>query len=389
MSLHPAKALRQNIEAQARRLGFQLFGVTTPDPPPHLDVYEHWLEAGRHGEMTYLATERARQRRADPRLILPECRSVLVLGMRYATPLPSDQLNSRVPGELYGRVAAYAWGNDYHNVFKERLQALVTFIETQVGAPAPNRWYTDTGPLLERELAQRAGLGWIGKNTCLINPQRGSYFLLAEVLLGVELEPDQPFKFDRCGSCTRCLEACPTACILPDRTIDSRRCISYLTIELKGPIPPDLRPLNGDWVFGCDICQQVCPWNVRFSQPGVQSIDPAFDPLPDMPFPDLVEALKLTPQEFNRKFKNSPLKRAKRRGYLRNSAVALGNLGDGAAAPALAQAVLGDPEPLVRGHAAWALGRIGGDIASITLSQALQEEKDAYVLKEIRQALHP
>jgi len=388
MIFQEAKMSRQKIEAQARRLGFQLFGVTTPDPPPHLEVYDGWLEAGRHAEMAYLATERARQRRADPRLILPECRSILVLGMQYPQPLPGDRLNSGVSDELRGRVAAYAWGEDYHNVFAERMQALVAFIEAEVGAPISNRWYTDTGPLLERELAQRAGLGWIGKNTCLIDPERGSYYLLAEVLLSVELEPDQAFTFDRCGSCTRCLEACPTACILPDRTIDSRRCISYLTIELKGPIPSDLRPLIGDWVFGCDICQQVCPWNVRFAQHQDQPPDPAFFPFPDLPRPDLVEALSLTSQAFNRKFKNSPLKRAKRRGYLRNAAVALGNLGVPVAASALAQAVLSDPEPLVRGHAAWALGRIGGELASATLSLALQNETDVYVLEEIRQALH-
>jgi epoxyqueuosine reductase len=388
MTLHPANTLRQKIEAQARRLGFQLVGVAPPDPPPHLEVYESWLEAGRHGEMAYLATERARQRRADPRLILPECRSILVLGMRYPTPLPHDRLNSGVQGGLRGRVAAYAWGDDYHNVFAERLQALMAFIEAEIGAPTPNRCYTDTGPLLERELAQHAGLGWIGKNTCLIDPQHGSFFLLAEILLGIDLEPDQPFTFDRCGSCTRCLQACPTACILPDRTIDSRRCISYLTIELKGPIPSDLRPLIGDWVFGCDICQQVCPWNLRFAQLQDQQSDPAFSPLSDLPCPDLAKALSLIPQAFNRKFKNSPLKRAKRQGYLRNAAVALGNLGDPAASPALAQAILSDPEPLVRGHAAWALGRIGGVVASTTLSRAFQNEEDAYVLEEIQQVLH-
>jgi len=387
MSLQAAKTMRQNIEAQARRLGFQLFGVTTPDPPPHLEIYERWLEAGKHGEMAYLATERARQRRADPRLILPECRSILVLGIRYPEPPPGGQHSSGESGALRGRVAAYAWGDDYHEVLVERMQALVDFIEAQVGAPFPNRWYTDTGPLLERELAQRAGLGWIGKNTCLIDPRGGSYFLLGEVLVGIELEPDKVFTFDRCGACTRCLQACPTACILPDRTIDSQRCISYLTIELKGPIPLELRSLMGEWVFGCDICQQVCPWNVRFAQLGRLPLDPAFAPRPDLPLPDLVAALSLTPQSFNLKFKNSPLKRAKRRGYLRNVAVALGNLGDPVAAPPLAETLLNDPEPLVRGHAAWALGLIGGETASTSLSQALQNEKDAYVLEEIQRAL--
>jgi epoxyqueuosine reductase len=388
MSLQPVKALRQNVEAQARRLGFQLFGVTTPDPPPHLEVYTLWLEVGFHGEMAYLATERARQRRADPRLILPDCHSILVLGMRYPTPPSGERASPEDLGGLRGRVAAYAWGNDYHDVLVERIQTLVAYLEAEVGAPVPNRWYTDTGPLLERELAQRAGLGWIGKNTCLIDPQRGSYFLLAEVLLGIELEPDQPFAFDHCGSCSRCMEACPTNCILPDRRIDSQRCISYLTIELKGPIPLDLRPQTGDWVFGCDVCQQVCPWNERFAQAWGEPVDPAFAPLPGLPRPDLIAALSLTPQAFNRRFKDSPLKRAKRRGYLRNVAVALGNLGDPVAAPPLAEAMLHDPEPLVRGHAAWALGRIGGKTARQALSRALHYEQDAYVLGEIHQALH-
>jgi epoxyqueuosine reductase len=381
--------LTQAIKAEARRLGFELAGVTTPDPPLHVDVFERWLAAGRQGEMAYLESERSRQRRADPRQILPECRSILVLAARYPTPspLPPASLNfGRGGGDA--EVAAYAWGADYHDVLAERLRALVEFIEAQVGRPVPNRWYTDTGPILERELAQRAGLGWIGKNTCLINPQLGSYFLLAEILLGLELEPDQPFAADRCGSCTRCLEACPTACILPDRTLDARRCISYLTIELKGPIPSELRPQIGDWVFGCDVCQQVCPWNLRFA-PSPQE-PPAIESLaarPGLPQPDLVEELALTPQAFNRKFKGSPLKRAKRRGYLRNVAVALGNRRDPRAVPALAQSLAGDPEPLVRSHAAWALGQIGGEPARRALLEARQKEQDTSVLAEIESAL--
>jgi epoxyqueuosine reductase len=252
-----------------------------------------------------------------------------------------------------GRVAAYAWGTDYHLVLLERLRALVAFVETHVGHPIPNRWYTDTGPILERDLAQRAGLGWIGKNTCLINPRLGSYFLLAEILLGIDLEPDPPFEADRCGTCRRCLEACPTHCILPDHTLDARRCISYLTIELKGEIPLDLRESMGQWVFGCDICQMICPWN-RFAAPAG---DPAFAPRPGVACPDLIQDIRLTPQAFNEKFKNSPIKRAKRRGYLRNVAVTLGNAGDSAAIPAL-ERTLKDDESLVREHAVWALQQI-------------------------------
>jgi epoxyqueuosine reductase len=230
---------------------------------------------------------------------------------------------------------------------------LVAFVETHVGHPIPNRWYTDTGPILERDLAQRAGLGWIGKNTCLINPRLGSYFLLAEILLGIDLEPDPPFEADRCGTCRVCLEACPTHCILPDHTLDARRCISYLTIELKGEIPLDLRERMGEWLFGCDVCQMVCPWN-RFA---ASAGDPAFAPRPGVACPDLIQEIRLTPQAFNEKFKKSPIKRAKRRGYLRNVAVTLGNAGDSAAIPAL-ERTLQDDESLVREHAAWALQQI-------------------------------
>jgi epoxyqueuosine reductase len=253
-----------------------------------------------------------------------------------------------------------------------------------VGREIPNRWYTDTGPILEHDIAQRAGLGWTGKNTCTIHPKKGSYFFLAEILLGVDLEPDPAFIPDHCGSCTRCLEACPTSCIRPDRTLEAGRCISYLTIELKGAIPVELRPQMGDWVFGCDVCQQVCPWNQRFARQIGQS---EFSPHPRVPRPNLVEELSLTPEAFNRKFKGSPVKRAKRRGYLRNVAVALGNAGDPAAIPALAEALDGEPETLVRRHAAWALGQIGGHAARRALVSALKGEVDADVQAEIRDAL--
>ncbi len=378
--------LTQAVKDYAQRLGFALTGVTTPDAPPHLDVYERWLKEGRHGEMSYLATERARRCRADPREISPECRSILVLGIRYPAPPPIPPSLAEKGGAWgigYGRVAAYAWGNDYHDILPDRLRSIVAFIETQAGHAIPNRWYTDTGPLLERELAQRAGLGWIGKNTCLIHPRLGSYFLLAEILLGIELDPDPPFSFDRCGTCTRCLDACPTGCILPDRTVDARRCISYLTIELKGSIPPDLRSKMGAWVFGCDVCQQVCPWNRWAAADG----DPAFAPRPGVPNPILADELSLTAEDFNRKFKHNPVKRARRRGYLRNAAVAAGISGGQPTAPALARALRLDFEPLVRAHAAWALGRTGGEHARQALVEAASSENDPYVLSEINAAI--
>ncbi len=348
--------LSQDIRDEALRLGFPLAGITTPDPPPHWPTYENWLALGRNGQMGYLATERARAGRRDPRQILPECKSILVLGVPYPAPrlgeaAGEDMLRQRrLPR---GRVAAYAWGMDYHLVIPERLKALAAFIEAKVGGPLPKRMYTDTGPLLERELAQRAGLGWIGRNTCLINPRRGSYFLLAEILLGIQLVPDAPFEYDRCGTCARCINACPTQCILPDRTLDARRCISYLTIELKDSVPPDLRPRMGNWVFGCDVCQEVCPWN-RFAD--VRG-DQAFAPRAEVNAPELTAEADLTPQAFNRKFKESPVQRARRRGYLRNVAIALGNSANPAAVPALEHLVQ-KAEGVVPEHAVWALDRI-------------------------------
>jgi epoxyqueuosine reductase len=375
-------SLKKEIAAEARRLGFSLFGVVEPKTPPNYDVYEGWLAQGKHGEMAYLDTETARKRRKDPKLILPGCKSILVLGWPHSPPdLFVEELESNQQ-RLSGRVASYAWSEDYHDVIPPRLKELVDFIEVKVGGPIPNRWYTDTGPILERDLAQQAGLGWIGKNTCLINPQQGSFFLLAELFLGIEIEPDTPFSADRCGTCTRCIEACPTDCIQLDRTIDAARCISYLTIELKGAIERDLRPQIGDWIFGCDVCQQVCPWNLRFanhedSNPREKSFEQA----------DLIAELALSPREFNRKFKGSPIKRAKRRGYLRNVAVALGNSKTNSGIPQLINSLNEDHEPLVRGHAAWALGTIGGGQSKKALEIALTKEEDPFVIEEIRSAL--
>jgi epoxyqueuosine reductase len=354
------KDLKEKIKAKSRELGFILAGVTAPDPPPHTSTFEDWLAQGRHGTMDYLATERSRARRADPREIMPECKSILVLATPYSPPvhppiaahqMSNENANpSAEMGEPEGGIASYAWGEDYHDVLPKRMKALVQFIEEQVGAPIKNRWYTDTGPILERDLAQRAGIGWIGKNTCLIHPKHGSYFLLSEILLDLALEPDPPFVTDHCGTCTLCIEACPTDCILSDRTIDATRCISYLTIELKDEVPTELRHKIGNWVFGCDICQMVCPWN-RFAGEG----DPAFGN--DSPHHSLTEELSISAQEFNQRFKGTPVKRAKRRGYLRNVAVALGNTGDMHALPVL-QNALDHEEPLVREHAQWAIEKI-------------------------------
>ena len=349
-------SLKQAIKEKARQLGFTLAGVTSSEPPLHYSIFETWLNADMHGTMNYLAEERSRTRRADPKQILPECKSILVLAMPYS---PLKNAEYRMQNAEF-KIAAYALGDDYHDIIPPRLKLLVEFIEEEFGHPIPNRYYTDTGPILERELAQRAGLGWIGKNSMLINPQAGSTFFLSEILLGIELEPDQPLITDHCGTCTRCITACPTQCILPNRTLDARRCISYLTIELKTDIPEELRPLMQDWIFGCDICQQVCPWN-RFSSQADSSFEPKI-PLPVLTLrhaQDAASDLTLTSVEFNQRFKKSPIKRAKRRGYLRNLAVATGNKGNENDIPILEQAVQ-DEEPIVREHAQWALQEVKG-----------------------------
>ena len=375
------QTVRDLIQAETQRLGFPLFGVAPLAPPPHLDTYHQWIQAGRHASMAYLATERAVQRRAQPQLIHPEAAALLVVALPYWNPLAAPD---GPVGEALGRVAAYAWGDDYHDLIPPRLAELLTILEKQLGRSILARSYTDTGPILERDFAQQAGLGWSGKNTCFISPRHGSYFLLGETLLDVPLEPDPPFRSDQCGTCRRCIEACPTVCIRPDRTIDSGRCISYLTIENKGSIPADLRPQIGEWVFGCDICQMVCPWNLRFAH---ASGDPAMAPRPDLPRPVLRKELRLTPQEFNRKFRGSPVQRARRRGYLRNVAVALGNQPDPAAIPDLANSLANEPEPLVRAHVAWALGRMRQRRARQALEQSLPRESDPNTLQEIIQAL--
>jgi epoxyqueuosine reductase len=374
--------ITEAIKEKAYELGFSLVGITNCEPLPHEEVFTNWLQQGKHGQMAYLETPHSRQSRANPGRLLEGCQSVVVLGTRYPRPNSAEEYTQNKKRPL-GRLAAYAWGEDYHAFLPSRLKDLVSFIEAQLGHSIPNRWYSDTGPILERELAQRAGLGWIGKNTCLINPGKGSYFLLAEILLGIELKPDAPFTADRCGNCTRCIQACPTGCILPNRTLDARHCISYLTIELKGAIPEKLRPLMGNWVFGCDVCQLVCPWN-RFAE---EESDQAFAILKSQPPPDLLEELNLTAQTFNQKYRHSAIKRPKRRGYLRNVAVALGNLHAPQATPRLVQILHDESEPLVRAHAAWALGQIGGTEARNNLESALGEELDLTVRQEIHNSL--
>ena len=372
------------IVKQAHRLGFSLVGFAPAGPPRAAARYRAWLERGYHGEMAYLARPEAVARRQDVSRILPGVQTVVALAVNYRTAdLPTG------PGEdpARGLISRYAWGDDYHDLLTDRLRQLGAAIEDRGGGAVAWRAYVDTGPLLEREWAARGRLGFVGHNTHLIHPRLGSWLFLGELLLTVEVHPPPGAApspaFGSCGTCTRCLEACPTGALVAPYVLDARRCISYLTIELKGPIPADLRPLLGNRIFGCDICQEVCPWNRRFAQP---SSETAFQPRPENVAPSLLELMALDEEGFRQRFRGSPVKRAKRRGLLRNVAVALGNWGDKAAIPALARA-LSDPEPLIRGHAAWALGRIGDATARRHLTKALAAETDEWVRQEIEATL--
>ncbi len=368
-----------DLKAQAQQAGFVLCEICPTTTPAHYEHYQDWLMQGYQAEMAYLATPEAQARRADARAILPTCRSLVLL----ATPYYQDSPSQPAPTTATGQFARYAWGADYHDVLLKRLQELLAWLETTVGRPINNRLYVDTGAVLERDVAQQAGLGWIGKNAMLIHPKHGSWLLLSEMLLDLALPVSSAPVTDHCGSCTRCIEACPTSALKPGRLLDSNLCIAYHTIENKGAVPIDLRAQFGNWVFGCDICQTVCPWQ-RFARP---TPDPAFAALSPRPQADLVALLAQTPAEFAQQFKGSAVKRSKRRGLLRNVAIALGNAKDPATLPAIAHALQHEQEPLVRAHLAWALGQFPPQLAKPILLTALQIEQDATVLGEIHTAL--
>jgi len=335
----------ERARALARESGFDLAGVAAADAPPELAAFTEWIARGYAGEMAYLTSQR--ERRADLRTAFPWARSVVSVGLQYDTPAPY----STAAAADRGWIARYAWGDDYHDVMKARLEALRARLVAEMG-PMESRVYVDTGPIVERVYAAAAGLGAWGKNTCLLHPEHGSWFFLGEVVTDLEMEADTP-RPDMCGSCTACLEACPTGALVAPYVLDATRCISYLTIELKGPIPDEHRADLGRHVFGCDICQDVCPWNRKRREAG----EPAFTPREGLMAPDLDALAALDDDAFRRTFRRSPVKRAKRRGLLRNVAVALGNSGDPARRPVL-ERLAGDQDPVVREHARWALRRL-------------------------------
>lgn len=357
-------------------MGCDLVGIAAAGPAETRQYYLDWIAAGHAGEMDYMS--RDQERRSDPQVAWPETASILVVGLTYQ---PSEPTPEIAADPLHGRIASYALGKDYHEVLKGKLRAIRTWVERRTRGEVEGRCYVDTGPVLERDLAARAGLGWFGKNTCILNRRQGSYFFLGALLLNVELPPDGATTA-HCGTCTRCLDVCPTGAFLGPHVMDARRCISYLTIELRGPIPRDLRPLVGNWIFGCDLCQEVCPWNRK----SAHATEERFTPRANLRAPELIPLLELTRDGYNAMFRNSAVKRAKRSGFLRNVCVALGNSGDPAVVAPLIRA-LRHEEALVRGHAAWALGRLGGDAATVALRSAFTSEKDAWVREELADAL--
>jgi epoxyqueuosine reductase len=337
----PPASLAAEIKRQARALGFDLVGISPAAPPPHAAFFQDWLAGGLHGEMSWLA--RNADKRVAPATVLPAARSIVVTGLNYyAGDHPPDD-----PG---GRIARYAWGAaDYHDRLGEMLERLAAAMRALGGADTATRWYVDTGPVLERDLAQRAGIGFIGKHTNLINRGLGNWIFLGVVLTTLELPADPPER-EYCGTCRRCIDVCPTNAIVGPYQLDARLCISYLTIELKGSIPLQLRSVIGDRIFGCDDCLEVCPWNRFAKQSPVKEFQ-------RRELPPLSEFLSWDEKKFREFFRGTPIARIKRRGFLRNVCVALGNVGDESALPALTRA-LQDPEPLVREHAAWAITRI-------------------------------
>lgn len=325
------------IKAQAYALGFDLVGIAELGPADSGGHFDAWLAAGYAGEMEYMA--RNADKRRDSRLPVPGTISAIVVGLNYGGTAPS------------GPIARYARGDDYHDVMLAKLRELHRQLAERVGQEIHGKPYVDTGPVLERELARRAGLGWFGKNANLINPKIGSFFFIGSLFTDLALQPDAPFEEDRCGTCTRCLDECPTDAFVEPRVLDSRKCISYLTIELRGDIPEELRAPIGDRIYGCDVCQEVCPWNIRFSK---DLTEPALAPREENVSPDPAEFIRLSDEEFRTRFRRSAIKRTKRRGLVRNAAVALGNDARTGTADPLSQA-LEDPEPLVREHARWAI----------------------------------
>lgn len=371
-----AATLTRKIKGQGTALGFDLVGVSPVGELPHHEVFAEWLRREYHGEMGYMA--RTAGKRTRPGEFLPWAKSVVSVALNYNTPHGREAEQEGIRGWI----SRYAWGDDYHDVMQAKLDHLLDYVRQEAGQEVQGRVFVDAGPVMDRAMGARAGIGWYGKNTNLLSMKIGSFFFLGELFLNMELEWDRPVR-DRCGQCRLCLDACPTNAFVGPYILDARKCISYLTIELKGAIPRELRPLMGTHIFGCDICQDVCPYNTKVRP----TREPAFHPRKGLHAPELIPWLSLTEGQFKAKLSGSPILRAKRRGFLRNVCVALGNLKRPEAVPALAATLREDPDPLVRAHAAWALGQIRTPEAGAALREAGAREADPAVQAEIQMAV--
>lgn len=368
----------EHLKIRAIELGFNLVGITPAQPSPQLNAYRRWIDAGMQGSMGYLARPDRVARRQDLNVILPGVRSLVMVGLDYTTTAFSPEV---LNDPSRGRIASYAWGLDYHDILTPKLEALAEWLRAESGQKLSHRVYVDTGAILERSHAHQAGMGFTGKNTMLINPRHGSTFFLGEILTNLEFDAyDQPGRTTMCGNCTRCLNACPTNAFPQPHVLDARRCISYLTIEHKGWIPHDLRPLMGNWVYGCDVCQDVCPFQ-RFAQP---TAEPTFYPADiNRAAPALVDLLALDEAAFHQRYSGSAIIRIKHERLVRNACIAAGNWGDEVVIQPLTR-LLEDQSPLIRGHAAWALHSILGNAALPVLEAALKRETDAEARIEIK-----
>ena len=341
----------EQIKACGRDLGFSGIGIAPARPSQYLDAYLRWIKVGMHGAMGYMARDDRITRREDLTVILPDAKSLIVVMLDYHTLRLPDEI---ADDPTRGRISNYAWGIDYHDLMLPRLKELATFVQSLSDDPVDSRAYVDTGAILERSHGQEAGLGFVGKNTMLIHPRRGSLFFLGEVITTLDLPYDPSPSMPGCGSCTRCLIACPTDAFPEPYVLDARRCISYLTIENKEPIPLEFRPLMGNWVYGCDVCQDVCPWG-RFAEPVNL---PDFTPQNlDDAAPQLSDLLTLSDGSFKERFAHSPIKRIKRERLIRNACVAAGNSHSPDLIPYL-ESLLNDPSDLISEHAAWAIDRL-------------------------------
>ena len=368
--------LEDQVKECAYSIGFDIVGITGPEPfVSDEKAALKRIDDGHMNGYTWYTKERVRKMNR-PKLLLDGARSVISLATSYLT------TDSDISTPKIGRVARYAWGDDYHKVLKSKLKEFCVKLEIITGEKVNSRIFVDDGPMNDRAAARRSGVGWFGKNTNILTPTHGSWVFLAQVITDLNLKPDDPLK-KTCGNCVNCIDDCPTGAIVAPYVIDNEKCISYLTIELRGAVPRKLRPLVGDWIFGCDICQDVCPVNRKASK----SSQLSFQQRPGFSTPDLVEILNMDQTQFSKKYKDSAIKRTKLLGLKRNACIALGNNGDIASIPALSNALKAE-ESLIRIHAAWALGRIGGEKAIAILENALASEKDMETIDEIRLSIN-